>query len=91
MSPPPAPSQPLRPLTIHFPLTQSPEQDTQRLDALMELLARYPGQDPYHLLIQQGDQTLRIDFPQRQVRYCGDLVTELRDLLGPNAITVQRP
>ena len=87
---PPTPDQPLRTLRIHFRLSGDDDADQRRLDALMRLLESYPGQDPFYLHIARGDEALRVDFPRRTTRYGPELVTDVRQLLGEDALQVER-
>jgi len=86
----PTPEQPLRTLRIRFRLTEDAAEDVRRLDTLMQLLAAHPGEDPFYLEVIRANETLRIAFPDRKVGYSGQLVADLRKLLGEDAIEVER-
>ena len=87
---PPAPDRPLRTLRIRFRLTSDPAEDVRRLDALMQLLESHPGEDPFSIEVLQAEETLRLRFPNRRTRYSSELVTRLRELLGDDALVVER-
>jgi len=86
----PTSEHPPRTLHIRLSLTGDEAADAQRLDALMRLLETYPGDDPFYLEITNASETVRVGFPNRTTRYCPELVAALRQLLGEDALNVER-
>ncbi len=87
MAPPPtSPPSPVRAWRLHLRLSEDPDADQRRLDALMALLARHPGPDPFSLRVIRGQESVDIIFPNRGIHYHAALAEPLQELLGDDAL-----
>ena len=91
-SAPEAPSvaRPLRTLQIRFALTEDPQLDIVRLDDVMALIEKFPGDDPFTMTVFTAHENVQLAFPERRARYCPEFVEGLRRLLGRDSLTVIR-
>ncbi len=71
---------------IRFVLHESPDEDADRarLDALIEVLRQYPGDDAIHLFVHARDGD-RIELTMPSGRACDELLAAGIEALGPNA------
>ena len=67
------------------------EQVIQRLGQVYDLLQRYPGEDRFSLYVENGGQgRIQISFPNDTTGHCPELEQELRTLVGPGTVRVER-
>ena len=64
------------------------DRDRRRLERVHGLLISYHGADRFALIVEDGKQRVRIDFPNDTTHYCSELAHKLADILGPDAIQV---
>ncbi len=85
----PAISPPL-PRTITIDITQSdePEEDMTRLNHVMNVLTRYPGQDNVLLTIVTSEEAINMKIPNK-INYCPELAQEINILLGDNSLRLR--
>jgi hypothetical protein len=83
-TPPPdaPPSQPERWLMIYFHRSDDPDKDRRRLTRLHGILISYPGQDRFTIVIEDGRQSLKMEFPNHTTAYCEDLHRDLLAVIG---------
>jgi hypothetical protein len=77
---------------LHITLTRSGDTaaDTKRLQAVKDVLQRYPGQDHFSLYLQNGQDQVTLRVPQATTRYCPELEQELAAILGPGKVRVEQ-
>jgi hypothetical protein len=85
LSPPPT-----RTLHNRFPLSQDVQSDIARLDELLQSLTKHAGEDRFTITIFDAHSEVHIRFPQHTTRYASVLVEELQNLLGKDALSVER-
>jgi len=81
---------PNRTLHIRFPLSQDVQSDIARLDELLQSLTKHAGEDRFTITIFDAHSEVHIRFPQHTTRYASVLVEELQNLLGKDALSVER-
>jgi len=81
---PPSP----RKITINITQTDETEDDVTRLNKLMDILARYPGQDTVLLTIATAEETVNMKLPNT-ISYCPELAQEIDSTLGNNSFMLK--
>ena len=87
-APAPAESEALeerRKLLIKMSETDKPSEDQVLLKRVLATLLEYPGPDEVSLLVQSEGRYWRIEMPLIRTNYCGELQTQLSDMLPPGA------
>jgi DNA polymerase-3 subunit alpha len=83
-------TQPLLPRKIIINFTQSDEteEDITRLNQIMDILARYPGQDTVLFTIVTREETVNMKLPNT-ISYCPELTREIDSILGDNSLQLK--
>ena len=82
----PAVSPPLpRKITINITQSDETEKDVTRLNQVMDILARYSGQDTVLLNIVTTEEAINMKLPDT-TSYCPELAQEIDSLLGDNSL-----
>jgi len=83
-------TQPSLPCKITINITQSDEteEDVTRLNQVMDILARYPGQDTVLLTIVTTEETVNMRLPNT-INYCPELAQEINSMLGDNSLRLE--
>ena len=74
-----------RKITINITQRDETEEDVARLTHVMNVLARYPGQDTVLLTIITAEETVNMKMPNT-INYCPELAQEINSLLGDNSL-----
>jgi DNA polymerase-3 subunit alpha len=82
--PPPLP----RKTTIYITQSQEPEEDATRLNQVMDILSRYPGQDIALLAVVTPEETVKMKLPNT-ISYCQELIQEINSILGDNGLRLE--
>jgi DNA polymerase-3 subunit alpha len=70
-------------LKLTFRRTASLENDRKRLNDLLEVLAKYPGEDRFEIVVEaNGSARYQLGFPNNRTRMCRELQGELTQRLG---------
>jgi DNA polymerase-3 subunit alpha len=78
---PPAP----RKIVINITQSDITEEDVTRLNQVMDVLARYPGQDTVLLSIVTPEEAVNMKMPNT-INYCPELDKEIDNILGENSL-----
>jgi DNA polymerase-3 subunit alpha len=78
---PPAP----RKIVINITQSNRTEEDVTRLNQVMDVLARYPGQDTVLLSIVTPEEAVNMKMPNT-INYCPELDKEIDNILGENSL-----
>jgi DNA polymerase-3 subunit alpha len=78
---PPAP----RKIVINITQSDRTEEDVTRLNQVMDVLARYPGQDTVLLSIVTPEEAVNMKMPNT-INYCPELDKEIDNILGENSL-----
>lgn len=85
----PAPALP-RTLKLKFRRSHSLDADRKRLNALVDLLEKYPGEDRYEITLEAGGKACyQLSFPNNRTRICRELQTELTQRLSAGGWSVE--
>jgi len=79
-TPPPQPHK----IIINITQSDKTEEDVTRLNQVMDILARYPGQDNVLLTIVTSEETVNMKLPT-MISYCPELIQEINSILGDNS------
>jgi DNA polymerase-3 subunit alpha len=79
---------PPRQITINIAQTDKTEEDVKRLNQVMDILSRYPGQDIVVLSILTGEETINMKLPNT-TNYCPELAQEVDSILGDNSLRLK--
>ncbi|BCX04649.1 MAG: hypothetical protein KatS3mg053_2587 [Candidatus Roseilinea sp.] len=75
------------PLRIVMHRNGDPRSDVAKLEAVLQTLRKYPGDQPFTLTLQQANgKAVTLDFPNDATRDCPELRRELTALLGAQCI-----
>ncbi len=77
-----------RKITINITQGDKTEEDATRLNQVMDILARYPGQDTALLTIATPDETVNMKLPNT-ISYCPELAQEIDNILGDNSLRLK--
>jgi DNA polymerase-3 subunit alpha len=77
-----------RKITINITQTDKTEEDVTHLNKLMDVLARYPGQDTVVLTIDTTEETVNMKLPNT-INYCSELAQEIDSILGDNSLRLK--
>jgi len=77
-----------RKITINIIQTDKTEEDVTHLSKLMDILARYPGQDTVLLTIVTTEETVNMKLPNT-ISYCQELAQEIDSILGDNNLRLK--
>jgi len=83
-APPPSP----RKTAINITQSDETEEDVARLSQVMDVLARYPGQDSVLLTIDTIEETVSMKIPNT-INYCPELAQEINSILGDNSLRLR--
>ena len=75
-------------LQITLRRTGDPTRDERRLKKIHGMLTSYSGGDRFALVIEDATRRVRVDFPDASTSYCAQLASDLRSLLGADAVQV---
>jgi DNA polymerase-3 subunit alpha len=75
-------------ITINITQTDKTEEDVTRLNKLMDILARYPGQETVLLTIVTTEETVNMKLPNT-ISYCPELAQEIDSILGDNSLRLK--
>ena len=86
---PTAPAGP-RNVRITFRRSQSLESDRKRLSDLLDMLAKYEGEDRFVIIIEaNATARYQLDFPNNHTRWCRELQVELTQKYGAGAWQIE--
>ena len=77
-----------RKITINIAQSDETEEDVTRLNKLMDILARYPGQDTVLLTIVTTEETVNMRL-SNTISYCPELAQEIDSILGGNNLRLK--
>jgi len=77
---------PQRKIAINITQSDEAEEDIVRLGQVMDILARYPGQDTVLLTIDTTEETISMKIPNT-VNYCTELAKDIESILGNNSLS----
>jgi DNA polymerase-3 subunit alpha len=77
-----------RKITINITQSDETEEDVTRLNQVMDILARYPGQDTVLLTIVTTEETVNMRLPNT-INYCPELAQEINSMLGDNSLRLE--
>ncbi len=77
-----------RKITINITQSDSAEEDITRLNEVMNILSRYPGQDIVLLAIITPEEAIDMMLPYT-IRFCPELVQEINSILGDSSLTIE--
>jgi DNA polymerase-3 subunit alpha len=77
-----------RKIAINITQTDKTEEDVTRLNQVMDILARYPGQDTVLLTIVTSEETIKMKLPN-PISYCPELAQEIDSILGDNSLQLK--
>ena len=80
---------PQRNIVIKIEQSDEPEEDLTRFNKIMDTLSLYPGQDIIRLSITSDDTTTDIDFPDKTVSCCPELMQELEAIVGKDSLKLE--
>lgn len=74
------------PLNIVLQRNGDPRSDVAKLEAVLQTLRKYPGDQPFAVILRNKGKDVTLDFPNDTTRDCLDLRRELTALLGGRCI-----
>lgn len=74
------------PLNIVLQRNDDPRSDVAKLEAVLQTLRKYPGDQPFAVILRNKGKDVTLDFPNDTTRDCPDLRRELTALLGGRCI-----
>lgn len=74
------------PLNIVLQRNGDPRSDVAKLEAVLQTLRKYPGDQPFAVILRNKGKDVTLDFPNDTTRDCPDLRRELTALLGGRCI-----
>ncbi|MCY4008628.1 MAG: DNA polymerase III subunit alpha [Anaerolineaceae bacterium] len=75
-------------LIVNMQLTEDATLNETRLRKINQILLSYPGQDPFKIQLDWGDQQRELKFSGVQTQICDELLQELRQYLGQGNVRV---
>jgi hypothetical protein len=85
--PPPPPPRTLR---ITFRRSRTPAGDRRLLGELLDLMAKYPGEDRFVIeLLGKKQERYQLEFPSSYTHVCRELQNDLVQRLGPNCWQIE--
>jgi len=78
-----------RKITVNIAQSDETEEDVTRLNQVMDILARYPGQDTVLLTIVTTEETVSMKLPNT-ISYCPELAQEIDSILGGNSLRLKQ-
>ena len=81
-----------QPRTISVVLTVSddPEKDRRKLTRIHNAIVKYPGPDHFKIVIQRGQESTPISFPEQTTNICAALRADLVEIVGSDEfITIE--
>ena len=81
-----------QPRTISVVLTVSddPEKDRRKLTRIHNAIVKYPGPDHFKIVIQRGQESTPISFPEQTTDICDALCADLVEIVGSDEfITIE--
>ncbi len=77
-------------LKLTFKRTASLENDRKRLNDLLDVLGKYPGDDRFEIIVgANGGPRYQLAFPNNRTRVCRELQGELTQRLGAGTWQVE--
>jgi hypothetical protein len=58
------------------------QKDIERLQNIMNILRKYPGQDRVSLAVLSDDEVTNLEIPETTINYCPELARELSKIVG---------
>jgi len=77
-------------LIVTLQQTHDANADITLLHQLMAILAEYPGLDELSLVVSNGTKVFRLKMGQVRVAYCDDLGRRVAQLLGAEALKIEK-
>lgn len=74
------------PLNIVLQRNGDPRSDVAKLEAVLQTLRKYPGDQPFAVILRSKGKDITLDFPNDTTRDCPALRRELSALLGGHCI-----
>jgi len=87
-APPPPPPRKHR-LVINLSQTSDKTSDTARLNKLVDILRRFPGEDEVNLCVINGEKTINLKMSNIYTNYCPQLHQHLVELVGEEGLKVE--
>ncbi|MEO8611944.1 MAG: DNA polymerase III subunit alpha [Chloroflexota bacterium] len=81
-------AKPPRWLMIYFKRTNEPDKDRRRLTRLHGILTSYPGEDRFTIVLEDGKQAYKMEFPNHTTSDCEELRRDLLSVVGEGNIEV---
>ncbi len=75
-------------VVINMVQSDRTEEDVTRLKQIMDILARYPGQDSVELTITTLDETIDMNLPIT-IGYCQELARDVHSILGDKSLNLK--
>ncbi|MBC7263841.1 MAG: DNA polymerase III subunit alpha [Chloroflexi bacterium] len=81
-----------QPCWIHVFLkcSDDPQQDISQMRQIYQLLLDENGTDRFSLHLMQGPRNVQLDFPNAKTHFTPELAATLTNILGPDAVKVER-
>jgi len=73
---------------LHMDQTEDEEADLERLDHLINVLKKYPGDDKVGMVVNNGSRIYWMELPDTEIKYTSQLHKKLVEILGSNGVTV---
>jgi DNA polymerase-3 subunit alpha len=77
-----------RKITINITQSDKTDEDVTRLEQIINVLKRYPGQDTVLLTIVTTEETINLKLPNT-TSYCPELAQEINSILGDNSLRLK--
>ncbi len=74
------------PLVVVMHRNGDPKSDVAKLEAVIQTLRKYEGEQPFVIALRNGGKDMNIDFPNDTTRDCAELRAELVALLGARCV-----
>ncbi|MDD3264420.1 MAG: DNA polymerase III subunit alpha [Dehalococcoidales bacterium] len=75
-------------IVLHIDQTEDESSDLERLERLVNVLKKHPGDDRVGMIINNGSRIYHMDLPDTEVKYSSKLQKQLAEILGTQGVTV---
>ncbi|MDX9803254.1 MAG: OB-fold nucleic acid binding domain-containing protein, partial [Dehalococcoidales bacterium] len=75
-------------IVLHIDQTEDESSDLERLERLVNVLKKHPGDDRVGMIINNGSRIYHMDLPDTEVKYSSKLQKQLAEILGTHGVTV---
>ena len=69
-------------ITVLLTASDDPVKDRRKLNRIYDEFVKYPGPDQFKIVIQRGDQSTPLSFPEQLTRVCDELESDLIAIVG---------